>query len=44
MDKITTPYINLKSDFGFKRAFGTKRFRKALLLFLDAVYKGYYLL
>lgn len=34
--KIETPYINLQSDFGFKRAFGTVQFRKALLQFLDA--------
>ncbi|MDE6005954.1 MAG: Rpn family recombination-promoting nuclease/putative transposase [Muribaculaceae bacterium] len=34
--KIETPYINLQSDFGFKRAFGTVEFRNALLQFLDA--------
>lgn len=34
--KIETAYINLQSDFGFKRAFGTVEFRNALLQFLDA--------
>ena len=31
--KITTPYINLQSDYGFKRLFGTEEFRGALLQF-----------
>lgn len=35
--KITTPYINLQSDYGFKRLFGTEEFRGALLQFLSAV-------
>ena len=34
---IKTPFINLQSDFGFKRAFGSERFRNALIKFLDAV-------
>ena len=37
MHKITTTFISLQSDFGFKRAFGTERFRSALLLFLDSL-------
>ncbi|MDE6009963.1 MAG: Rpn family recombination-promoting nuclease/putative transposase [Muribaculaceae bacterium] len=37
MNKIPTPFISLQSDFGFKRAFGTERFRSALPLFLDAL-------
>ena len=38
MDKtaiISTPYINLQSDYGFKRAFGTEKFKKALIRLLD---------
>lgn len=34
--RIRTPFINLQSDFGFKRVFGTKKFRKCLLMFLNA--------
>lgn len=33
---IKTPYINLQSDYGFKRAFGSKKFRKVVLRFLKA--------
>lgn len=34
--KITTPFINLQSDFGFKRAFGSKEFRPVVINFLEA--------
>lgn len=34
--KITTPFINLQSDYGFKRIFGTEEFRPAVISFLKA--------
>ena len=36
-ETIKTPFINLQSDFGFKRAFGSERFRSTLIKFLGAV-------
>ncbi len=34
--KITTPFLNLRSDYGFKRAFGDPRFKGAVFKFLQA--------
>lgn len=34
--KILTPFINLQSDYGFKRTFGSDEFRPALIRFLKA--------
>ncbi|MDE7413017.1 MAG: PD-(D/E)XK nuclease family transposase [Muribaculaceae bacterium] len=33
---IKTPFINLQSDFGFKRAFGSKKFKKVVIKFIRA--------
>lgn len=35
--RITTPYISLRTDFGFKRIFGTKEYKKLLIRFLNAL-------
>lgn len=35
-NRIPTQFINLLSDFGFKRAFGTRRFQKNVLQLLEA--------
>lgn len=34
--KITTPFINLQSDFGFKRVFGTKKYQNNVIRLLHA--------
>ena len=34
--EIATQFINLQSDYGFKRVFGTERFRPAVIRFLEA--------
>ena len=34
--KIPTQFINLQSDFGFKRAYGTKEFQKNVIQLLEA--------
>lgn len=34
--KIETPFINLQSDYGFKRTFGTERFQLSVIKLLDA--------
>ena len=33
---ITTEFINLQSDYGFKRAFGTPEFQNNVIMLLDA--------
>ncbi len=35
-NNIPTPFINLQSDYGFKRTFGTEEFKPALIRFLNA--------
>ena len=34
--KILTPFINLQSDYGFKRTYGTVRFKKNVIRLLKA--------
>lgn len=36
MPRILTPFINLQSDYGFKRAFGSIKFKKVVIRFLEA--------
>ncbi|MDE6337202.1 MAG: Rpn family recombination-promoting nuclease/putative transposase, partial [Muribaculaceae bacterium] len=37
---ITTPYINLQTDFGFKHAFGNPKHKPALIKFLNVLFEG----
>lgn len=40
MKEITTPYINLQSDFGFKYVFGSEKNKSALMTFLNVLFAG----
>lgn len=40
MVEIKTQYINLQTDFGFKRVFGEEKNKKALIRFLNILFEG----
>ncbi len=39
-ERIDTPFINVRTDFGFKRMFGTPRFKAALINLLNSLLEG----